>query len=255
MYESDELDKKLLETFSSLFPRPKSIYYCEYDIGERDVYELCNNTNIAFEDSSLIKNFVWNNTLGMFGDWTSFPAFAGDIAIVARRECFDYEGDLIFWYFHTSGHGMFPSSIYPLVLEWVCDVLKPWERNIKRSLSMFWEIHYIGYLAILANVGGDPESIIIDHIKFSKQQKYPTHFLDVLNDEFINNEKGIFEHFRCFRSHFSQQETSPPKIRRVVSIENIKRIISAIDKHHIEIQNICSKKEYEGLHYIEPSLF
>jgi len=65
-----------------LFPRPKSIYYCEYDISKNDMDALCNNRNIAFEDPLLIENFVWHNTLGMFGDWTDFPSFAGDIAVV-----------------------------------------------------------------------------------------------------------------------------------------------------------------------------
>ena len=117
IYESDGLDKKLFATFSKLYPRPKSIYYIDYDVSEKTMLELCNNINVAYEDPSLIKSFVWHSRLGFFGDWADFPAFAGDVAIVARRECFDFEGDLTFWYLHISEYGMFPKSIYPLLLE------------------------------------------------------------------------------------------------------------------------------------------
>lgn len=255
IYEEDELDKRLLEAFSNLFPRPKSIYFCEFDIAESAMLELCNNSHIAFEDASLIKTFVWHCTLGMFGDWTKFPAFAGDIAVVARRECFDFENDLVFWYFHTSKYGMFPTSIYPLLLEWVSDILKPWECNIKRSWPTIWEIHYIGYLAILVNVGGDPERIIVEHLKFSKKQNFPTHFLEAINEEFIDNEKEIFEHFRQFRRSFIQQETPPPKVRRVISVENIQRIVNAIKSHKIEIQSICRSEVNWSLRYLDSNLF
>jgi len=239
-YTPDALDMKLIETFSNLFPRPDSIYYHDYDISEKDMLELCHNTNIAFEDPELIKHFVWHNRSGFFGDWTDFPAFAGDIAIVARRECFDFEGDLAFWYFHTSSHGNFPKSVYSLLIEWLMDILMPWEKNIKRNLSSHWEIHYIGYLGIYTNLGGDPFLIIRGHLDYSKTQNAPTSFLHAIYENFLSNGEEIFKHFRIFRRYFSQQQTTLPNVKRLISVKNIKQVIAAIEHSRIEIIELCS---------------
>lgn len=146
---------------------------------------------------------------------------------------------MTFWYYHTSIHGRFPKSTHPIIREWIIDVLAPCEKEFDYLLGIFWEIHYIGYLAIYANVGGDPEEIIVEHIKHSKKEKWTTALLLAIKNEFMDNHDEVYKHFRYFRRQFSQQETPPPKVRRVVSVKNIKCIINAIENHRSEIEKVC----------------
>jgi hypothetical protein len=105
----DSVDDRLLTTFADSFPRPIEIPICTYDVDRAEMIELCAG-NRVYENSSLICNFVSNNRWGMFGDWSHFPPFAGDVAVYARRNGFDHEHDLLFYYLHTCACGSFPDT-------------------------------------------------------------------------------------------------------------------------------------------------
>ncbi len=247
-YQADELDKKLFTTISNLYPRPKFIDYCDYDVSENAMLELCNNVNVAYEDPELVESYIFNSRLGFFGDWPDFPAFAADVAIVARREDID-ESNLIYWYFHTSKHGIFPKSIYPLLLDWASDILLPWKINIKRTKLMYdyWGMEHIGLLGIYINLGGDPLHVMREHIDYSATQQQATSLLRAINENYIPTKKEIFKHFRAFNRYISQQNTLPPYVKRLMPVINIKRIISMIETNRAEIKDICEKYPFDIL--------
>lgn len=233
MLKKDALDDKILNAFAAEFPRPNTIFYCNYDVCEKDMLSLCKNANVVFEDPKLIQHFVWNNHLGFFGDWTSFPAFAGDIAVYARRKPFDSEWDLIMWYFHTSPHGMFKDSLHPVIREWILDVLSP----DKTFQSMGWGIHYIGYLSIFGNVGGDINKIVQKNIEYSLNSLKASP-LTLALIEYVEDKQEIFNHFSQMTDMILQQETDLPEIEEFFPKETLNLIINLINSYKSELQEI-----------------
>ena len=222
----DELDYRLLKAFALAFPRPEKIFYGSYDINEGDMLKLCCDSGVVFSDPELIQHFVYNNYLGFFGDWMDFPAFAGDIAVYARRKAFDHEWDLVLWLFHTSTYGNIGKNLYPLIEEWVTCILSS-ESQLQLSL---WEIHSIGYLAILGNVGGDINSTVSRNVELSISNKTPTPLVASLI-EYADNNEEIYGHFEQMKNVISQQERPFPKIKNFISTDTLNSIIDSISLH------------------------
>jgi hypothetical protein len=232
----DDLDSRLLNTFAASHPRPNKIPFCDYDVDRADMVELCTGGR-PYENLSLIRTFVCHNRWGMFGDWTHFPAFAGDVAVSARRHGFDHEHDLLFYYLHTSACGHFDDSLFPLVAEWAADILMPWNRAIERENLFGWEIHVISYLGIYCNVGGDPKHVIEQNIAQSRSNSNPTRLLQIIHDDFLTDPDPIYQHFSSARRSADNQEL-PSEDSRVVPVKHVKRIHAAIDSARLEIENI-----------------
>jgi len=208
-----------MDEFSSRFPRPENIFYGSYDISEHDMLDLCKNREIVFTDPYIIQHFVTNNHLGFFGDWIDFPAFAGDVAIYARRNAFDSEWDLVMWYLHTSPEGHFSSELYPLIRDWIEDVLSP----INKISNGLWEIHSIGYLAIYGNVNGDIEYLINRNIQQSISSNSPSS-LAISLAEYIDDKSEIYLHVESMTNRLCQQERAHPEFSGFVTKETINSI-------------------------------
>ena len=233
----DDLDARLLSAFAESFPRPDKIPFCDYDVERNDMVELCTGTR-PYENLKLINTFVCHNRWGMFGDWTHFPSFAGDVAVSARRHGLDHEHDLLFYYLHTSPCGQFDDSLFPILAEWVADILMPWNRTVERSDLFRWEIHVIGYLGIYCNVGGDPKHAIKQNITQSRHNSNPTPLLQIIHDHFLKDSNPIDQHFRSARRSADNQEL-PSNDCRLVSVNHINRIQAAIESARPEIENLC----------------
>jgi hypothetical protein len=119
--ELDDLDRRLLEDFAAAHPRPAEIPFCDYDVDRGEMLELCTSSS-PHENHALITRFISHNRWGMFGDWRHFTAFAGHVAVSARRAGFDHEHDLAFYYLHTAARGRFHERIFPLLAEWASDI-------------------------------------------------------------------------------------------------------------------------------------
>jgi len=233
----DDLDARLLDAFAASFPRPTEIPFCSYDVDRAEMIELCTSSR-AYENADLITTFVCHNRWGMFGDWTYFPPFAGDVAVSARRHDFDHEHDLLFYYLHTSACGNFDDSLFPLLAEWAADILMPWNSEIERDDLFGWDIHAIGYLGIYCNVGGDPAHAIQQNIAQSRSMSSPTRLLQIIHDHFLADADPIYHHFSSARRSADNQEL-PSKDCRVVPVKRVKRIHAAIDAARSEIETLC----------------
>jgi hypothetical protein len=233
----DDLDDRLLSTFTACFPRPREIPFCDYDIDRSTMMALCTG-NRPYENINLMTTFVCHNRWGMFGDWTYFPAFAGDVAVFCRRHGFNYEYDLLFFYLHTSACGSFDNALFPLLAEWVADILTPWNRQIEREYLFGCEIHMIGYLGIYCNVGGDPAKLIEQNIARSQADLSPTPLIRLINDTFLNKPDLIDRHFKLARRAADNQALPSPDCS-VVPVKHVKKIHAAIDAARSAIEDLC----------------
>ena len=177
----------------------------------------------------------------MFGDWTHFPAFAGDVAVFARRRGFDHEHDLAFFYLHTSACGRFDEALFPLLAEWAADILMPWNRMVERDELFGWEIHAMGYLGIYCNVGGAPEYAIQQNIAQSRLAETPTRLLEVICDHVLPDPDRIYQHFSSARRSADNQELTARDCRWV-PVKHVKRIHAAIDAARLEIEEVCAHR-------------
>lgn len=175
----DDLDNRLLESFSATFSRPSEVDYSDYDVWEEEVDQLCQGER-PFELEGLIPSFASHNRLGMFGDWEDFPPFAGDVAVFCRRESLTFEYDLAPYILHTSPYGMFRALNKSILREWIEDVLMPWNRPIDRG-NHLEEWHVIGYFGIYCNLGGKPEFIIKENIDRSQRNRGNTDLINTLS--------------------------------------------------------------------------
>gem|GEM_PF-4625207 len=233
----DELDDRLLSAFAGAFPRPNEIPFCDQDVLPADMVELCTGVD-QHENIDLIPTFVSHNRLGMFGDWTQFPAFAGEAAVIARRDSFTLEFDLLFLYLHTSVCGYFDDSLSSLLVEWVEDILMPWNRIIERKDLFWWEIHAIGYLGIYRNAGGDPTHIIQENIARSRSISSPTPLLKIIHDHYLTNLVPIFHHFYEAQNSADNQELPEIEGNQFVAESHVKQICEAIETVRFDIKEL-----------------
>jgi hypothetical protein len=238
--ELDDLDRRLLDSFAKLFPRPNEIPFFEYDVSYEEMQQLCTGDR-PYENVALMNSFASDNRYGFFGDWTHFPHFAGDLAVFARRHSFYHDPDLLFYYLNTSEVGLFDRSLFPLLAEWVADILMPWYRPIARSeLFFLTEIHAIGYMGIYCNVGGDPNYIISQNIQQSRISGLPTQLLQIIYNRFLASFEPIYQHFNTEHSSGTESEL-PLKGGNLVSVIHVQTICMAIDSNRAKILAICEK--------------
>lgn len=240
--ELDDLDRRLLDTFAELFPRPNEIPFFEYDVTYQEMQQLCTGER-PYENVPLMNSFASENRWGFFGDWTHFRYFAGDLAVFARRHSFYHDPDLLYYYLHTSELGQFDRYLFPLIAEWVADILMPWYRPIDREeLFDCTEIHAIGYLGIYCNVGGDPDYIIKRNIKRSRSTSSPTQLLQIIYDYFLYNFDPIYKYFNTEHTSGSKNEL-PLKGCNLVCAKHVQQICIAIDSYRERIIDICEQAQ------------
>jgi hypothetical protein len=217
----DDLDRDLLDHWSTRFPKPPQLDFCAYDVSEHEVRCLCSFPR-TFDVPGLIPFFVSHNRYGMMGDWRDFPAFAGDAAVYFRRHPFPLEFDLSFFLLHAkSSEGAFSEEDHTMLRRWVVDILEPWSQPMKRIMTH--EEHQLDLLVLLDVLGGSVLEVVDHNLSRVSEDRSITPLVAALAglldpDGQVDAER-ICQHFAQMGDAASNQELPTKELVPTASVD------------------------------------